>query len=49
MRAVAEKPYEPASELGPALNAWLARALAKRPEDRFQDAASMAQGLRGAG
>jgi predicted Ser/Thr protein kinase len=47
--AVAERaPRLPVEGLGQRLNAWLARGLAKRPEERFQTAAEMAKALQAA-
>ncbi|HEV8360252.1 MAG TPA: serine/threonine-protein kinase [Candidatus Thermoplasmatota archaeon] len=47
--AVAEKPPKlPVPRLGSKLNAWLARGLAKQPEQRYRDAAEMAKALRAA-
>jgi hypothetical protein len=49
LRAIAEMPPPlPLPGTGDALNAWLARGLAKRPEERFASAEEMARELRGA-
>jgi len=50
LRALVEgqRPKLPVKGLPKALNQWLDRALAKRPEDRFGDAAEMREALVGA-
>lgn len=46
-RARTEPPALPVDGLAPALNRWLARSLAKAPEDRYQTAEEMAAELPG--
>lgn len=49
LRAVAERPPDlPVAGLPAAVDAWLARGLAKRPEDRYAGAEAMAAALRAA-